>query len=81
MGGLSPLFSIAGKCANASQRAEKGKRRNCLNAISPDPSVADSQKNASVIFAFFDFYETVKRKLRCDWKGQADGMGLVVLPK
>ncbi len=28
-----------------------------------------------------DFYQTVKRKLRCDWKGETEGMGLVVLPK
>ena len=28
-----------------------------------------------------DFFETIKRKLRCDWKGNFDGIGLVVLPK
>jgi Protein of unknown function (DUF3800) len=28
-----------------------------------------------------DFFETVKKKLRCDWKGDSAGMGLVVLPK
>ena len=28
-----------------------------------------------------DFFETIKRKLQCDWKGNFEGIGLVVLPK
>jgi len=28
-----------------------------------------------------DFYRTVEEKFRCDWRGNVDGMGLVVLPK
>lgn len=28
-----------------------------------------------------DFYNTIRRKLRCDRKGEVEGMGLVVLPK
>ncbi len=28
-----------------------------------------------------DLYRTIEPKLRCDWKGETDGMGLVVLPK
>ncbi len=28
-----------------------------------------------------DFYQTVETKLRKDWKGKPEGMGLVILPK
>jgi len=28
-----------------------------------------------------DFYRSVEQKLRCDWKGNTEGVGLVVLPK
>ena len=28
-----------------------------------------------------DFYQTVEKKFRCDWQGNIEGMGLVVLPK
>jgi len=28
-----------------------------------------------------DFFSAVSKKLRCDWRGKWEGMGLVVLPK